>query len=179
MIICSRLSNVILATSALLLAACSADHSDLTRYIDSVKARTSTVVEPMPQVLVYEPFRYAQANIRDPFAPFAPATALSGNENPSNGLMPDFDRNREALEYFPLEGLRMRGVLTFRGKKFALVEAPDKVIHRVQLDNHMGQNFGRIVNIRDTEILLEEIVADGLGGYIKREATLALSGDEA
>lgn len=174
-----RLRFIAAPFGALMLSACSADHSDLTRYVDSVKARTSTVVDPMPQVLVYEPFRYAQADIRDPFAPFAAAATLDTQEASATGLSPDFDRNREALEFFPLESLRMRGVMTFRGKKFALIEAPDKVIHRVHTDNHMGQNFGRIVQIRDTEILLEEIVADGLGGYIKREATLALSGDEA
>ncbi len=73
----------------------------------------------------------------------------------------------------------MRGTLSFRGEQFAVVQAPDGVVHRVQIGNHMGQNFGRIVTINDAEIILEEIVPDGLGGYVKRDASVALSGDDA
>ena len=161
-----------------LLVGCAADNSDLDAYIDSVKARKSTVVEPMPQVLVYEPYRYSQNSARDPFEPFATAGPSGAAETVSNGLTPDFERNREALEFFPLEGLRMRGTLSFRGEQFAIVQAPDGVVHRVQTGNYMGQNFGRIVTINNAEIILEEIVPDGLGGYVKRDASLALSGDE-
>ncbi len=164
---------------ALALSGCASDQSDLNAYIDSVKARKSTVVDPMPQVLVYEPFRYSQANARNPFQPFAAFAPEKSNDLAGNGLKPDFSRNREDLEFFPLEGLRMRGTLSFRGELFAVVQAPDGVVHRVQTGNHMGQNFGRIVKINDAEIILEEIVPDGLGGYVKRDASVALPGDDA
>lgn len=168
-----------LGMAALVLTGCTTDQSDLDVYIDSIKSRKSTVVDPMPQVLVYEPFRYSQGDARDPFKPFTAVAPEQTSELAGSGLTPDFSRNREDLEFFPLEGLRMRGTLSFRGEKFAVVQAPDGVVHRVQAGNHMGQNFGRIVKINDAEIILEEIVPDGLGGYVKRDASVALSGDDA
>ncbi|MEN8720719.1 MAG: pilus assembly protein PilP [Oceanococcaceae bacterium] len=169
----------LLGGMTVLLSACAADNSDLQNYIDQVKARTSTVVEPMPQVLVYEPFRYTQSDARDPFRPLARILPDAANApSSSNDLAPDFSRNRETLEFFPLEALRMRGTLNFSGNLFAVIESPDGLVHRVQTGNHMGQNFGQITAIRDAEIVLEEIVPNGLGGYVKREAKVALSGDD-
>lgn len=172
--------TLLLSGLLIALGGCSADNSDLDNYVASVKSRKSTVVEPMPQVLVYEPFRYTQSEARNPFEPLVTARADGAEQANSNtGIVPDFSRNREALEFFPLEGLRMRGTLAFRGERFAIIQSPDGALHRVQTGNHMGQNFGRITQINDAEILLEEIVPNGLGGYIKRDATVALSGDEA
>lgn len=170
---------LIVALSALGLSACAPDNSDLEAYVASVKARKSTAVEPIPQIMVYEPFRYSQADARDPFAPFKEVGADRSQAAVDNGLQPDFNRNREPLESFPLEALRMRGTLEFRGAGYALVEAPDGAVHRVQTGNYMGQNFGRIVAINSAEITLEEIVPDGLGGYVKRDAIVALSGEDA
>lgn len=163
----------------LLLAGCAADNSDLDQYIARIKAQKSTAVEPIPQIQVYEPFRYTQSDARNPFEPFRDAVAAQSAGPAGTGLQPDFTRNREALESFPLESLRMRGVMRFRGESYALVQAPDGIVHRVQTGNHMGQNFGRIVAISAAEIALEEIVPDGLGGYVKRDATIALSGVDA
>ncbi len=163
----------------LVLTGCAAEQGDLDSYINTVKGRKSTVVDPIPQILVYEPFRYSQYDARDPFQPFTTVSPEKADGQTSSGLKPDFNRKREDLEYFPLEGLRMRGTLSFRGEQFAVVQAPDGVVHRVQIGNHMGQNFGRIVTINDAEIILEEIVPDGLGGYVKRDASVALSGDDA
>lgn len=170
---------LIVALSALGLSACAPDNSDLEAYVASIKARKSTAVEPIPQIMVYEPFRYTQADARDPFAPFKEVGADRNQAAVDNGLQPDFNRNREPLESFPLEALRMRGTLEFRGAGYALVEAPDGAVHRVQTGNYMGQNFGRIVAINSAEITLEEIVPDGLGGYVKRDAIVALSGEDA
>ena len=39
----------------------------------------------------------------------------------------------------------------------------------------MGQNDGRITAIGDSEIELIEIVSDGIGGYLEREAAVALA----
>mgnify|MGYP000020553974 CR=1 FL=1 len=161
------------------LTACAPEQDNLEAYIAEVQGRKSTDVEPVPQVLVYEPFRYAQYDEPDPFEPFESGAAGPIQTQSSSALSPDFDRNREPLESFPLEGLRMRGTLEFRGQRYALIQAPDGIVHRVQTGNYMGQNYGRVVEIGAAEIVLEEIVPDGLGGYVKRDATVALRGEEA
>ncbi|HET8699122.1 MAG TPA: pilus assembly protein PilP, partial [Gammaproteobacteria bacterium] len=82
---------------------------------------------------------------------------------------------RELLEQFPLDSLTMVGTLSDQRASFALVQSADGLVHRVTVGNHMGQNYGRIVSISDTEIKLVEIVSDGLGGYLERPASVALS----
>lgn len=171
------LMGLVLVGSAL--SACAPERDNLEAYITEVKSRKSTDVEPVPQVLVYEPFRYAQFDEPDPFEPFESGAAGPIQTQSTSALSPDFDRNREPLESFPLEGLRMRGTLEFRGQRYALIQAPDGIVHRVQTGNYMGQNYGRVVEIGAAEIVLEEIVPDGLGGYVKRDATVALRGEEA
>lgn len=90
-------------------------------------------------------------------------------------MRPDSNRPREALEAFPLDTLRMVGTLDQGGQSWGLVRANDGTIHRVQPGNYLGQNHGRIANITEYEIELVEIVPDGLGGWIERQASLALS----
>ncbi len=100
---------------------------------------------------------------------------MPGQEIKGSGIRPDVNRPREALEEYPLDSLRMVGTLEQGGQMWALVRAEDGTIHRVQPGNYVGQNYGRITRITESKIELVEIVPDGLGGWMERPATLALS----
>jgi hypothetical protein len=89
------------------------------------------------------------------------------------GALIDPRRNREPLEEFPLDSLRLVGTLSLRGQQFALIKDPTAVVHRVTLGNYLGQNYGKITTIAESEIALREIVPDGFGGFIERPATVA------
>jgi type IV pilus assembly protein PilP len=158
------------AVGLLMLSGCADDTDELRQYIDQVKARKSTDIEPIPQIQPYTPFTYIAEGRRDPFAN-APTARASGA---GGGIMPDLKRNKEPLEEFPLDALQMVGTLSIKGQQFALIKAPDAVVHRVAVGNYMGQNYGKIMGITDTEISLKEIVPDGFGGYVERPATLLL-----
>jgi type IV pilus assembly protein PilP len=105
--------------------------------------------------------------------PDAPQARRSTSPDAVDG--PDPNRVREPLEQFPLDTLRMVGSLANRNMSFALVQTNDGLVHRVRVGEHMGQNYGRIVAISDSEIQLVEIIADGLGGYLERPAAIALT----
>lgn len=156
-----------------MLGGCNNDMSDLHDYVAKVKARKSSNIEPIPQIKPYKPFTYRSDNLRDPFLP--PAPADNGPRHSTSTVAPNFSRNREPLEQFPLDALRMAGTLSIAGAKYALIKAPDGIVHRVKRGDHMGQNFGQIVAINETDVQLIEIVPDGLGGYMKRAASIALS----
>ena len=156
------------------LTACGRDTSELEAYIAEVKARKSTVVEPIPQIRKFEPFEYLAADRRDPFTPQAQDAPNSG-PSPENSLRPDANRNREALEEFPLDSLRMVGTLSTQRATYALIRAPDGIVHRVAVGNYLGQNYGKITGITEAEVKLEEIIPDGFGGFMKRSASIALS----
>src|SRR3546814_16618028 len=90
---------------------------------------------------------------RDPFVLVEPRNEQA---NP-NGPRPDLRRNREALEEYPLDALRMVGTITTPAGTFALVKAPDGVVHRVAVHAHMGQNYGEVVRISESEVSLLEL----------------------
>lgn len=165
----------LLVSSALLLAACSNQpHGDLVDYVKKVKSRPAGKIEPLPEIKPYATFVYDDTNLRDPFVPFT--AAIEEAEPVDNGIRPPMERKREALEEFPLDSLKYVGTLEKNGKVWALIEAPDKTVYRVQVGNHMGTNYGEITAITETEIKLKEIIPNGAtGGWVERIATITLS----
>jgi len=155
------------------LSACGGRDDDLRAYIDEVKARPGGRIEPLPPVEPAPTYAYEPGARRSPFTPDAPQRRLSNDPNAVDG--PDQDRPREFLEQFPLDTLRMVGTLADRRASFGLVQTTDGLVHRVAVGNHMGQNYGRIVSITDSEIQLVEIISDGLGGYLERPAAIGLA----
>ena len=90
-------------------------------------------------------------------------------------MRPDSKRNREFLEQFSLDTLKMVGTLRLGGEMYGLVQTKDGLVHRVTAGEHMGQAEGKITEITPSKISLIEIVPDGLGGYMERPAALALN----
>ena len=153
------------------LAACGSGMQDLEQRVAEIKARPPEPIEPIPQVKSYEAFAYEIADRRDPFQKVGAEAGASF----AGGPRPDLNRSREPLEEFPLDALRMQGIIETPKAIFALVKAPDGVIHRVSIGNHIGQNYGQIKAIAEAEITLAEIVPDGFGGWVSRPASLALA----
>jgi len=139
-------------------------------YIDSVKARPGGRIEPLPQIKPYETFRYEEAERRSPFEP----TKAAANSKNAGGPRPDQNRPAEYLEQFPLDTMDMVGMLNREGTDYALIQTGDGLVHRVSVGNYLGQNEGRVVAINDSEVQLEEIVSNGIGGFFKRPAAIGL-----
>ena len=156
------------------LAGCGGDMDDLDRYVNEVKARPGGRIEPLPEITPYEIFTYVadRENFRSPFVPDSPQSALGVS---GNNMRPDPDRSREFLEQFPLDTLRMVGTLALGEQNFGLIQSSDGLIHRVMPGNYMGQNDGRITQVDESEIQLVEIISDGIGGYLERDAAVGLS----
>ena len=167
----NKILLLLLAVAAL--GGCSGDAADLDRYINEVKAKPGGRIEPLPEIKPYEVFVYAAdaEGVRSPFVPDAPTAGRSGI---SNKTRPDPERSREVLESFPLDSLSMVGTMELEGTNYGLVQTADGLIHRVIPGNYLGQNDGRIIRITDSEIELIEIISDGIGGYVEREAAVSL-----
>jgi type IV pilus assembly protein PilP len=157
------------------LAGCSsAEHQDLRDFIAREKARPPGRIEPLPEFEMYETFTYQARDDRDPFRPEEEAILTQGPKVAS-GPRPDGNRNKEALEDFPLDSLTFMGLLQKEGVTWGIVKSPDGMVHRTQVGNHMGQNYGKITAINESKIELMEIVPDGRGGWFEREAAVAIS----
>jgi len=166
-------NGLIVSLAVLGLTACGGDNDDLDQYINEIKARPGGRIDPLPEITPYEIFTYVAdaENIRSPFVPDRPQVAPGTGSGPR----PDMERSREFLEDFPLDSLRMVGTLDIGGTVYGLVQTSDGLIHRVVPGNYMGQNDGRITDISESEIDMVEIISDGIGGYIERDAAISLS----
>ncbi|HTD11329.1 MAG TPA: pilus assembly protein PilP [Steroidobacteraceae bacterium] len=152
------------------LTACSSADGDLARFIEDTKKEPGGRVEPLPEIKPYETYIYAATELRSPFLPSSPGSGAG-----INGVRPDSKRNREFLEQYSLDTLRMVGTLRLSGHMFGLVQTKDGLVHRVSAGNHIGQAEGKITDITPSKISLVEIVPDSVGGYMERPAALALN----
>lgn len=160
----------LVAASLTLVAGCGGGTGELKRELAEKKNRPGGRIEPLPEIKPYESFVYDPQNLRSPFEPSEPIVAPG-----AGNLRPDARRNREFLEGFSLDTLRMVGTLRQQGRVYGLVKTKDGLIHRVLPGNYLGQADGKVTQISDSKIVLVEIVPDGLGGYMERPAALALS----
>lgn len=161
----------------LVLAGCSDDMSDLREYVEETKQRPGGQIEEIPEFEPYESFTYDPTELRDPFRPsegFGMTAEEQAAKESDSGLAPDTSRPKEPLEQFPLDSLEMVGTLGQGDQEWGLVKSPEGVIHRVQEGNYLGQNYGRIAELSAERIEVLEIVPDGQGDWMEREAALSL-----
>lgn len=170
--------------AALLLGGCvSKDMSDLENYAEEVLSRKGGTVEPLPPIKPYERYLYQaeEQGLRDPFRSFfdvepeAEAVDRVVDAEQQKYTNEILTHNREELESYELDALRMVGVLENSEALWGIVEDAAGTVHRVQVGNYLGRNFGKIINIQEDRIDIREIIKDSTGRWEERPATLALS----
>lgn len=175
---------VVVGAALVLLVGCArSDMQDLVQYVAAVKASSSgKKLEPLPEVEPYVPFEYTAEGLKDPFVPsaFVKEAEVAELASIDSGIRPDPDRPREELEKYSLGSLRMVGTYIKvdepEGDLWALIKAPDGIIHRIRQGNYMGNNHGKISNINEQRIDLREIVPNSrTGGWEERDAFLSLT----
>lgn len=170
------------ATSAVLLvlvlAGCgSSGQEELQAWMNAQRAQTRPNVKPIPEPKKFTPQAYTEENATDPFSMQKLAQALKreSSQSTSNAALvaPELARLKEPLESFPLDSMKMVGSLLKQGRPVALVRV-DKLLYQVRPGNYLGQNFGRVTKVAETELVLREIVQDATGEWIERKAALQL-----
>jgi len=168
--------TIAVALASVALVACSGgDNEDLRQWMNEVSKDVKGNIPPLPQVKPYEPVAYDAGNLIDPFKPakIGPEQRKGGG----GGLQPDMDRPREPLESYPLESLKYVGVMSRKKVSFAIILV-DGSLYQVRVGNYMGQNFGVITKITDSELALKELIQDSAGDWVERESSLLLQGQE-
>lgn len=158
---------LVLACAATFATACGRGTSDLNAWMEEVRARPAPPLDALPPLRTFPAIEYTADGLRDPFS------APIGSRD-STGPRPDPNRRKEALEAFPLDALRMVGTIGAGPGMVALVLAPDRVTYRVRKDNFLGQSDGRVASVSPDRIEIVELVSDGAGGWLERQAALAL-----
>lgn len=153
------------------LTACGGEeHQDLRQWMKESTKDFKGKIPPLPEIKSFPAVAYEAGDLLDPYnaAKIEPERKAGGG-----ALKPDLDRRKEPLEAYPLESLKMVGALIKGKMVYALIQA-DKNLHQVKIGNYMGQNFGIITDVSETEVKLKELVPDSLGDYMERTSTLQL-----
>ena len=157
----------------LFIAACGGgEYQDLKEELKKLTADLRGQVAPLPVVKPYERVPYMAFDLPDPFG--SSKIELVTKAAPSGGgLKPDLNRPKEPLEAFPLESVKVVGMLQQGKRTYALLRA-DASVYRVTVGSYLGQNFGLITGITDAQVQLRELVQDASGDWTERVSTLQL-----
>jgi len=172
-------STLILCVSlATVLAGCvSSKEDDIRTWMVQERNQAKPRVSPINAPKQFIPEPYTNASAIEPFSKLKLTQALKQDsaQTTSNGALvaPELARRKEPMESFPLDAMVLVGSIIKAGEPVALVKV-DSLLYQVKLGNHLGQNFGRVTKITETEITLREIVQDAVGEWIERIATLQL-----
>ncbi len=161
-----------------LLTACGGgDGEELQAWMAQQRKLTHPKVVPITEPKVFEPQQYQQLASVDPFSKDKLTQALQrdGGQTVANSALvaPELARRKQALEAFPLDAMAMVGSMVRDGKPVALVRV-NNLLYQVRPGDYLGQNYGRVMKIDETEVALREIVQDAVGEWIERTAVLQL-----
>jgi type IV pilus assembly protein PilP len=173
-----RLRILAVVVSTMALAACGgADDDDLQKWMADQNKAIVPKIEPIAEPKVFEPQPYGQLAAVDPFDKEKLAQALKrdGGKSVANSALvaPELARRKQALEAYPLDTMIMVGSMVRSGKPVALVKV-NNLLYQVRPGDYLGQNYGRVMKIDETEVALREIVQDAVGEWIERSAALQL-----
>jgi type IV pilus assembly protein PilP len=161
-----------------LLAGCWGDEQqDLKQWIQEQRNATKPNVPPIPEPKKFTPAAYKNDLSIEPFSNQKLAQALKREASQATAnaalVAPELNRRKEVLESYPLDAIAMVGTMLPKGVPVALVRV-DKLLYQVRVGNYLGQNYGKIVKVTETELVLREIVQDAAGEWIERQANLQL-----
>lgn len=168
------LTLTLACAATLALTGCADSHEELQAWMDEQRRDAKPRVSPLVPPRKFDPQPYLAGTSVEPFSLQKLQVAIKQESRQPNSLLsPEMNRRREPLEAYPLDSLSMVGSLVRSGRTYALLRA-DNLLYQVKVGDYMGQNYGRVTRITETEIALREIVQDAIGEWIERTSTLAL-----
>ena len=163
-----------LALLLALLAACDGDTQALASWMDQQRREARASVAPLAAPKKFDPVPYGNGQQVDPFSLQKLSVALKQESGqPNSMLAAEMNRRKEPLESFPLDAMAMVGSVSKAGLPFALLRV-DNLLYQVKSGDYLGQNFGRVLKVTETELSLREIVQDAAGEWTERNVTLQL-----
>jgi len=174
------LNLVLLSFLSMMMGCTSSEQDELRQWMQNERNSIRPQIKPIPEPGKFAPQNYSGEDQVDPFSAEKLASVLRGNQGPSLGssalIEAELNRRKQPLEAFPLDAMSMVGSLTRQGQLVALVKV-DSLLYQVKVGTYLGQNYGRVLHINETEVALREIVQDAAGEWIERASALQLQED--
>jgi type IV pilus assembly protein PilP len=171
---CRPLAALSAALLLLTLAGCGGQNEELREWMEQQKREVKPSVKPLSPPKKFDPEPYTGGDKVDPFSQQKLTVALKQEAKQPNSLLAsELNRRKEPLEAFPLDSMTMVGSVTKNGQQYALLKV-NNLLYQVKVGDHLGENYGKITKITETEITLREIVQDAAGEWIERNTSLEL-----
>ena len=166
--------RVAMLACALALSACAGDQDELQQWMEQQKREVKPSVEPLSSPKKFNPQPYAALGAVEPFSMQKLTVALKQEARQPNSLLAaEINRRKEPLEAYPLDSMSMVGSVSKAGRPYALLRV-DNLLYQVKQGDYLGQNYGKITKISETQLSLREIVQDAAGEWIERSSALQL-----
>ncbi len=156
------------------LLGCSGSQDELQQWIEQQRREAKPNVSPLSAPKKFNPQAYLVGGAVEPFSSQKLTVAIKQEARQSNSLLAaEINRRKEPLEAYPIDSMSMVGSVTKLGRPYALLKV-DKLLYQVKQGDYLGQNYGKITKISETDISFREIVQDAAGEWIERTSSLQL-----
>jgi type IV pilus assembly protein PilP len=165
---------LVLPLATVLVAGCAGEDEDLGAWMEQQRRDVKPNVQPLTPPKKFDPAPYNGAQSVDPFSNQKLSVALKQEARQPNSLLAsEMNRRKEPLEAYPTDSMSMVGSVTRGGQQYALLRV-DNLLYQVKVGDYLGQNYGKVTRITETEVALREVVQDAAGEWIERTSTLQL-----
>ena len=173
-----KLISLMLLGGIVVLSGCGASkEDDVRQWMVDERNQTQPKVPPIPAPKQFKPEPYTNATAMEPFSNQKLTQALKRDSSQAAAnaalIAPELARRKEPLEAFPLDSMALVGSIIKAGQHVALVKV-DNLLYQVRVGSYLGQNYGKVTKITETEVSMREIVQDAVGEWIERVATIQL-----
>jgi type IV pilus assembly protein PilP len=156
------------------LSGCAADQDELNQWMEQQRREAKPSVEPLSAPKKFIPQAYVALSSVEPFSTQKLTVALKQEARQPNSLLAaEINRRKEALEAYPIDSMSMVGSVVRGGRPYALLRV-DNLLYQVKPGDYLGQNYGKITKISETDVTFREIVQDAAGEWIERMSALQL-----
>jgi len=171
----SRAMRVVsLSVVAVGLLGCGAEQEELAQWMEQQRREVKPSVDPLSAPKKFNPQAYLALTGVEPFSTQKLTVALKQEaRQPNSMLAGEINRRKEPLEAFPLDSMSMVGSVVRTGRPYALLRV-DNLLYQVKQGDYIGQNYGKITKISETDMSIREIVQDAAGEWIERVGALQL-----
>ena len=130
-------------------------------------------VKPLPKMPGEEGYVYQSSSKRDVFERFSQPSqdTFYSKEKVNN---PDLSRPKQPLEFFELLSLKMVGSLKSKTDVWALLVDSNGNINKVRKGDFVGKNYGQVIAIKDTQVIILEKISDHRGGWFGQRQVVTL-----
>lgn len=171
------LLTLVVLNSGLLTGCGASKEDDVRQWMAEERNRTQPKVAPISAPKQFKPEPYSNATTLEPFSNQKLTQALKRDSSQATAnaalIAPELARRKEPLEAFPLDTMALVGSIIKSGQHVALLKV-DNLLYQVRVGGYLGQNYGKVTKITETEITLREVVQDAVGEWIERVATIQL-----